>query len=198
MLPITAEAESPGSSAMAIQSRALNYDDLERLRETRDEQLELIDGELFVTPSPTRLHQLVSKRLNRIFMQAVDDTGIGEYYDAPFDVRLADDSIVQPDLLVVLREHFAKFTDDWVGGSPDLVVEIVSPSTGRRDLVIKRDLYARHSVPEYWLVDPPARTVTVYADPHQGQYRNERTVNDMVESVIVPGLAVDLAELFSP
>jgi Uma2 family endonuclease len=183
---------------MATQSRALTYDDLHRLRETRDEQLELIDGELLVTPSPTRLHQLVSKRLNHLFMQAVDDAGIGEYYSAPYDVKFADDSIVQPDLLVVLREHSAKFTENAVNGAPDLVVEIVSPTTGRRDLVIKRDLYARHRVPEYWLVNPDAHTVTAYTDPHQGRYRNERTFSDLAKSVIVPELSVDLAELFTP
>jgi Uma2 family endonuclease len=182
---------------MAIQSRALTSDDLERLRETRDEHLELIDGELFVTPSPARLHQLVSKRLNHLFMQTIDDAGIGEYYSAPYDVKFADDSIVQPDLLVVLREHSAKFTEKAVHGAPDLVVEIVSPSTGRRDLVIKRDLYARYGVPEYWLVDPDARTITIYADPHQGRYRDERTASELIASVIVPGLSVDLAELFS-
>jgi Uma2 family endonuclease len=183
---------------MATQSRALTYDDLQRLRETRDEQLELIDGELFVTPSPTRLHQLVSRRLSEILLRVVIAPGIGDFYYAPYDVRFADDNIVQPDLLVVLREHSARFTENAVNGAPDLMVEIVSPTTGRRDLVIKRDLYARYGVPEYWLVVPEARPITVYADPHQGRYRNERTFSDLAKSVIVPGLSVDLAKLFSP
>ena len=90
---------------MAIQSRSLTYDDLERMRETRDERLELIDGELFVTPSPTPMHQIVSGRLQFLFKQKALELGFGLVFNAPLDVQLADDTIVQPDLIFVLPDR---------------------------------------------------------------------------------------------
>jgi Uma2 family endonuclease len=176
----------------------LTYDDLQRLREGRHERLELIDGELFVTPSPSRLHQLVSKRLIRLLLHTVDDAGVGDFYDAPFDVKLGEGDVVQPDLVVVLRQNFAIFTDAAIEGVPDLVIEIVSPSTRRDDRVTKRDLYARYEVSEYWLVDPDSGRVTVFAAPQDGRYRNETVATDIAVSLVVPGLATDLTDLFSP
>lgn len=183
---------------MKIASRPLTYDDLQRLRETRHERLELIDGELFVTPSPTRLHQLVSKRLNRVLLEVVDDAGIGDFYYAPLDVKLGPSDIVQPDLLVVLKGHYAVFTDAAIEGVPDFVVEIVSATTGRSDRVIKRNRYALYGVPEYWLIDAAARQVVIHADLRAGRYQTERTVADIAVSEIIPGLAVALEDLFSP
>jgi Uma2 family endonuclease len=182
---------------MAIESRSLTFNDLQQLRETRDERLELIDGELFVTPSPTRLHQLVSKRLNRLMLQAIDDAGVGEFYYAPFDVKLADDSVVQPDLLAVISERRDRLQSARVEGAPDFAVEIMSPSTSRTDRRIKRDLYARYGVAEYWLVDPDAGSITIFSDPVGGHYRSEHIAREIAVSVVFPGLSVDLAELFS-
>ena len=102
---------------MAIQSRPLTFEDLQRMRETRDERLELIDGELFVTPSPTRLHQLVAKRLTRLLLHAIDDAGVGAAYFAPFDVKLADDSVVQPDLLSVTNARRDRLASAGVEGA---------------------------------------------------------------------------------
>jgi Uma2 family endonuclease len=183
---------------MAIRSRSITYDDLQRMRESAADRLELIDGELFVTPSPSRTHQWVSKRLSYLLKQTVDDAGVGEFHYAPFDVKLADGSVVQPDLLVVLRERLSALTESGVEGAADFIVEIVSPSTSRSDHVNKRDLYARHGVREYWLVDADAHSVTVYSDPRGGRYLDERETADFAVSVIIPGLSVDLTELFSP
>ena len=152
---------------MAIQSRSLTYDDLRRIRETRDEQLELIDGELFVNPAPSRLHQLVSKRLSHLLKAAVDDLGLGDYYYAPFDVKLGPGDIVQPDLVVVLRNNYPIFTEGGAEGVPDFVVEIIWPSNDEHDRVRKLGLYARYGVPKYWLVDPDARR----HDLHQSSRR---------------------------
>jgi Uma2 family endonuclease len=90
---------------MSIQSRSLTFDDLQRMRETRNERLELIEGELFVTPSPTPLHQFVSGRLQFLFKQRVLELGYGLVFNAPLDVRLAHDTIVQPDLIFVLPDR---------------------------------------------------------------------------------------------
>ena len=183
---------------MAIRSHSLTYDDLQRMRETRDERLELIDGELFVTPSPTPLHQFVSGRLQYLFMQKALELGYGLVFNAPLDVRLAHDTIVQPDLIFVLPDRRPTVTAARVEGAPSLAVEIHSPSTREVDRTTKRDVYARYGFPGYWLVDTEARTVTVCSDLDRGRFNVERVTSAIAASVIVPGLSVDLTDLFAP
>jgi Uma2 family endonuclease len=182
---------------MAIQSRSLTYDDLQRMRETRHERLELIDGELFVTPSPTPMHQDILGNLYTIFRRIVLDTGRGHVYFAPLDIRFAEATIVQPDLIIVLHDR-PVLTTARVEGVPSLAVEIISPSTSAYDRVTKRNLYARYEVPEYWLIDPEAETVTIFSAPQDGRYQAEQTVSDVAVSATIPGLSADLKALFAP
>ena len=182
---------------MAIQSRALTFEDLQRMRETRDERLELIEGELYVTPSPTPLHQDISGNLYILFRRVVFDSGRGRVYFAPLDIRLAETTIVQPDLVIILSNR-PVLTAARVEGAPSLAVEIISPSTSAYDRVTKRNLYARHGVPEYWLVNPDAETVTIFSDPHDGRYQAEQTTIDVAVSATIPGLSADLKALFAP
>ena len=183
---------------MVVQSRSLTYADLLRLRETRNEQLELIDGELFVTPSPSPLHQYVSGRLEFLFRQLVIDLGHGLLFSAPLDVKLAEDTVVQPDLILYLPDRRPLVTTTAVEGAPSLVVEILSPSTRTYDLQTKRRRYAEHGVPENWLVDTLSHAVTVCSDPQEGRYRSERVARDVATSVLIPDFTVDLDELFAP
>ena len=125
-----------------------------------DERYELHDGELVLVASPSEPHQRVSKRL-ALQMLSVEEHGLGQVYYAPLDVILSDTEVVQPDLLFVSQERSHIITHANVQGAPDLVVEILSPSTANRDWTYKRDLYARHGVKELWIVDPDARIVWV-------------------------------------
>jgi Uma2 family endonuclease len=183
---------------MAIQSRPLTYKDLQRLRETRHERLELIEGELFVTPSPTPPHQYIADELVFQFKVFVRRLGYGLVFSAPLDLRLADNTVVQPDLFFVLPDRRPIVTSTRVAGTPSLTVEIVSPSSRAGDRVRKRDIYARFGVPEYWLIDPAAGTVTVFSDPKEGRYQAEHVARDVVRSATIPELSVDLARLFAP
>jgi Uma2 family endonuclease len=183
---------------MAIQSRPLTYDDLQRMRETRDERLELIDGELFVTPSPSPMHQDISGNLYTLFRNVVFESGRGRAYYAPLDVRLDENTVVQPDLIIILSDRSPVLTTARVEGVPSLAVEIISPSTSAYDRVTKRDVYARSSVPEYWLVDPDAKTVTIFSDPQDGRYQTEQTASDVAISATIPELSADLKALFAP
>ena len=183
---------------MAIQSRPLTYDDLQRMRETRDERLELIDGELFVTPSPSPMHQDISGNLYTLFRNVVFESGRGRAYYAPLDVRLDENTVVQPDLIIILSDRSPVLTTARVEGVPSLAVEIISPSTSAYDRVTKRDVYARFSVPEYWLVDPDAKTVTIFSDPQNGRYQAEQTVSSVAISATIPELSADLKALFAP
>jgi Uma2 family endonuclease len=182
---------------MAIQSQRLTYEDLQRLREIRDERLELIEGELFVTPAPSLGHQDVSANCYSWLRRDIVLPGRGRVYYAPVDVRLAENTIVQPDLVVVLSDRIELLTPPRIEGAPSLVIEIVSPSTTTYDRVTKRGVYARNGVPEYWLVDFEAWTVTVFSDPRDGRYQLETGYGDTVVSATIPGLSVDLADLFA-
>ena len=126
-----------------------------------DERYELLDGELVMSPSPNRSHQRIDTRLGALLHAFVEEMSLGEVYHAPFDVVLSDTNVVQPDLLFIANRRVHIVTEDNVQGPPDLVIEILSPSTAERDRTFKRALYARYDVREYWLVDPDIRTVTV-------------------------------------
>jgi Uma2 family endonuclease len=182
---------------MSAVSRSLTYDDLERARETSADRFELIEGELFVTPAPALRHQDILGNLYVPMRQAVQDPGLGRVYLAPVDVRLAEHTIVQPDLVVVLGDRSRILGQLRIDGAPSLIVEIASPSTSTRDLGIKRDLYARHGVPEYWFTDTDARTMTIFSNPRDGRYHGETVATDVAVSVTIPGVSVDLAALFA-
>jgi len=131
------------------------------MKTSDDERYELLNGELVLSLSPKEIHQSISGILHLMVGTFVRDRGLGKVYFSPFDVVLSDSDVVQPDLLFVSNERIGIVTADNVQGAPDLVVEILSPSTADRDRKIKLDLYAKHGVKEYWMVDPDARTITV-------------------------------------
>ena len=131
-----------------------------------DVRYELLDGELVMAPSPNTTHQALTMELSTALHTFVKEHALGRVFAAPFDVVLwegDDANVVEPDVLFVSATRLGIITEANVQGAPDLVVEVLSPSTGSRDTGYKRELYARHGVGEYWIVDPDARTVTVLA-----------------------------------
>lgn len=183
---------------MAVQSRTLTYDDLLRSRETRDERLELVDGELVVTPSPSLMHQLVVHRLAVVFDRLIVEPGLGLVLEAPFDAFLDVHTTLQPDVMVVLRDRKEIVDSTRLMAAPNLVVEVISPSNAKRDRGDKRDLYAAHGTPEHWLVDADYRQVAVSSNPRNGRYRTETTFDDIAVSATIPGVTVELNALFAP
>ena len=157
---------------------------------------ELIAGELYVTPSPTADHQTISGNLHALLRAAARETHAGIAYAAPLDVHLPSGDVVQPDLLWI-REANRSIVRDWVRGVPDLVVEIVSPHHAERDRIVKRELYARNGVPEYWIVDGATRTLErlVLAGDLYAAAGYFHAVDD-VASDRVPGLRFRVATLF--
>ena len=183
---------------MAIQSRSLTHDDLLREREIRDERLELIEGEIVVTPSPMPMHRLVVHRLAVLLDRAIVEPGLGLVLESPLDVFLAPQNVLQPDLIVLLNDRIRLFGPDMVDNAPSLAVEIISPSSTSYDRITKRNVYARYGVPEYWLVDPEKQAVTIHSDPRDGRYRAEQVMSDVAVSATIPGLSADLKALFAP
>jgi Uma2 family endonuclease len=108
------------------------------------------------------------------------------------------DSVVQPDIVVLLDEQLNALSEEAVEGSPSIAIEVLSRSTSRRDLIIKRHLYAAHEVGEYWIADPAGKTITIHTDPAEGQYRSVVTSLDTAASVLLPNASFDISELFAP
>lgn len=123
---------------------------------------EIHDGELSVTPAPSPQHQMISANLFRVLDAHVRARGIGIVLYAPLDVILSDTSIVQPDIIYLDPTRLGAISRRGVEGPSTLVVEIISPSTTLIDRSTKRQLYARHAVPYFWLVDPEGRSVEAF------------------------------------
>lgn len=158
---------------------------------------EVIEGELVVTPSPRRAHQRFSRNLLVVLHAHVREHDLGEVFDAPFDVILENTSIVVPDLLFVSRDRLSIVAERGVEGAPDLIVEILSSATARRDRVEKAQLYARHGVGHYWLADPVGRTLETF-ELTGGLYRLVVSLSGaaLFEPSLFPGLTIPLRDLW--
>ena len=172
------------------------YEDYQHTPE--DKRYELLDGELVMVPAPNLEHQRIGIRLGVLLHGFVQERGLGEVFHAPCDVVLSNTDVVQPDLLFVSNERaHLLLGGDNVRGAPDLVVEILSPSTAGRDRTLKRALYAKYGVKEYWLVDSDARTATVLrlgedAFEVEAIYGEGQTMT----SPTLAGFSVGLKEIF--
>ncbi|MDP9370400.1 MAG: Uma2 family endonuclease [Chloroflexota bacterium] len=177
-------------------ARAMTYSDLEQLPEDISQRHEIISGELFVSPSPDLYHQRVSGRLHAWLFDHVTKRGLGEVFSAPTDVKLSEYNVVVPDIAFVSRGRAGITANGQViDGAPDLVVEIVSPSTRRRDLTHKFALYATAGVQEYWLVDLIAQKLQALT-LIDGLYQ-PIPGDGVPRSRILPDLTIDLDDLFA-
>jgi Uma2 family endonuclease len=158
---------------------------------------EIIEGERLMTPAPGPRHQSASIRLAAALLSFLDEHELGKVFAAPVDVILADDTVVQPDILVILKEHARREKESGLFGAPDLVVEILSPSTADRDLDRKMRTYASHGVPEYWIVDPIAQWIEVDVLESRAFVRKVRHESGEARSLVVlSGFSVKLADVF--
>ena len=163
-----------------------------------DERYELLNGNLMMVPAPNRKHQQVLSRLHLKLGNFAEKHGLGEVYIAPFDVVLSETDVVQPDLLFISRAREHTLTDENVRGAPDLVIEILSPSTADRDLGYKHELYGRHGVLEYWIVDPMGETIAVHRQ-RDGKLQLAETLErrDTLRSRVLEGLHLKLDDIFA-
>ena len=139
----------------------LTYKDYEALPGD-GRRYELHEGELSVTPAPSPRHQQVTRNLAIALHEHVKGRGLGEVLFSPIDCILSDISVVQLDIVYVETGRLAIISSRGIEGPPTLVIEILSPSTVQIDRSVKFQLYARHGVPHYWIVDPEARTIEAY------------------------------------
>ena len=161
---------------------------------------ELIDGEHYVTPAPNTKHQAILGQLYLLIGNWLEDHPVGRVFFAPFDVVFSDVDVVEPDLLYLSHARAAEaLTPKHVRGVPELVVEIASKGTRKRDDTIKRRLYEQAGVSEYWTVDPEIEVVRVYRRTSEGFGRPvefAREADDTLSTPLLEGLTIQLARIF--
>ena len=179
-----------------IDDSVLTYEDY---RKTPDDQrYELLDGALVVLPTPNTAHQKALFRIARLVEDFVLERGLGGVFIAPTDVVLSDTNVVQPDVIFVSKERMSVVGDANIQGAPDLVIEIVSPNNPERDLVRKRDIYARNGVGEYWIVDPEARSIRVMTlEGSTYSIIGEYGAGDKLTSPTLKGLGLEVEGVFA-
>jgi Uma2 family endonuclease len=158
---------------------------------------EIIDGEHYVTPSPVTRHQRISRELLHVIHGYLETDPIGEVFGAPFDVVLSDTNVLVPDLVYVSDQRAKLLTEKNLQGPPDLVIEILSPGTRSRDEQLKRDVYERAGVEEYWLIDPERNAVRVYRRGAAGFLPAVQHARpDTLTTSLLPGFKIPLEKIF--
>jgi Uma2 family endonuclease len=176
------------------------YEDYKSLPESETKRYELVGGELVMVPSPDPEHQDILGNLFRVLSVHIRRHRLGKVYLAPLDVVLGEGEeaeVVQPDLLYISPQRQDIIAQKEIRGAPDMVVEVLSPSTAQRDRTLKKKLYAKYGIQEYWLVDPEAQTVEVLTLGQRGYERaGLYTKNETLESPLLVGLRIPLDEVF--
>jgi Uma2 family endonuclease len=185
-------------STQSAAARAWTFEEFARLPDDGN-RYEVIAGELYVTPPPDITHQEASARFNWLLRGfATEQHALGRVWYAPLAVMLGDGDYLEPDIVFLLKEHEHYRTRRAIEGPPDLVVEILSPTTARQDRGIKRQRYAHFGVTEYWIVDTDRRRVEVYRlqeDPDHARLVADRLTWRPVEGG--PVLEIDVAALLA-
>ncbi len=158
---------------------------------------QLIEGDLYMAPSPDRFHQDILGNLYVIIRGHLAKHPAGSVHLAPSDVQLTDLNVFQPDLYYVTRERRSILNDQGAAGPPNLVVEILSARTAKLDKGIKRQIYARCGVEEMWIIDPTSQRIAVYhfadgIDTPVGNYG----MTEKFESILLPGLEIEVSKVF--
>ncbi len=166
---------------------------------TKDgECYEIVQGVLVMSPAPEVPHQKVVGAIYRYLCEKIEDQGLGEVLQAPLDVILSEQEVYQPDVLVVLNEHANRVQRKGAVGAPDLVVEVISPSSALYDRVNKHMAYEQAGIPEYWLVQEQMRTIELFVLENRkyrslGIFQGEQ----VLPSRIVPQMATSVARFFA-
>ncbi len=196
----------PIATLETVQHKRYSYTDYLMIED--DKRYEVYEGELIMVPAPTTTHQSVSRKIERIIEDFIIENDLGKFFHAPTDVVLSEDVVLQPDILFISKERENIIIEERaIMGAPDLIVEILSPSSTFYDTVRKRELYQRYGVKEYWLVFLQEKAIEVLAlegdvyPAHMhmcGVYREFTSAKGegRVKSKLLKGLEIELKEIF--
>jgi Uma2 family endonuclease len=175
----------------------LTYPEL-RLMPDDGKRYELVEGEVFVSPSPSERHQRTLARLFLSLGGYVERKKLGRVYFAPFDVVFSEKTALQPDLLFVSSARLGIIGPEYIIGAPDLVVEILSPHRTSYDRVTKLEQYALYRVGEYWIIDLMAETIEVYMlTGKRYELRATLGLDQSVTTPLLPGWQLAVRDLFA-
>lgn len=159
---------------------------------------QLVDGDFHMAPAPNLFHQRASRNIGHLLLTWLDQNPIGEVFYAPLDVFLTETNVFQPDILFISKSRSHLLQENGVHGAPDLVVEILSPSTSFLDLGSKKRVYARCGVRELWIVDPVERSVAVYnLRESESEPKATWLEGDTFACQFFPGLELNVAKFFA-
>jgi len=176
------------------QKEVYTYEDYAKLPEGAPYQL--IGGKLVRTPAPSTRHQdILKKILARLY--SFEEKGLGKAFCAPIDVYLEETETYQPDIIFISKERLAIIEEERIKGAPDLVIEILSPSTAYYDLKKKFKLYEKHGVKEYWIVDPEDKSIVVYEN-REGKFTLTQEVVEKgrIQSKALPGFELEAKDIW--
>ena len=177
--------------------RSIKFTYEDYLHFPEDKRYEIIDGEVHMVPSPGEAHQDVCANLAFVLRVFVKENALGKVYFAPLDVVLSDIDVVQPDIMFISKERLNIITERNIQGAPDLIVEIISLSSEYRDRVIKRKLYSKYGVKEYWLVNLEKKEIEVMGLKESGlETVKIYKKTDILESLVLKGIKIKLDEIF--
>lgn len=190
---------------MPIPEKKEQYTFADILAWDEGERVEIINGKAFMMAPPSRIHQKISMELSRQFANYLEGKKC-EVYPAPFGVRLFEqtgdslediDTVVEPDISVVCDK--SKLDKLGCRGAPDLIIEILSPSSLRHDRLVKLNLYQRAGVREYWIADPENRSVMVFLPDSSGSLRlcEDYSQEDVAKVNVLDGCFIELSKVFS-
>ncbi len=159
---------------------------------------QLIGGNLIMTPSPVPKHQRISKRIEFLLCEFVEKThNLGEIFYSPIDVYFEETETYQPDIIFISKDRLNIIGEKKIEGAPDLIVEILSPSTAYYDLKQKKKIYAKHGVKEYWIVDPIENSIEIYENRDEDYIQLTGLINKgIIESKLLRGFELKVEDVF--
>jgi Uma2 family endonuclease len=180
------------------ETQLISYQEYRQFEADDNFLYELLNGRLVKKNAPSPRHQMILQNLNRSMDNHVYANKLGKVLFAPVDVFLDEYNAPHPDLVFVSKAKEKLITADGIMGVPDLVVEIVSPSSVVRDRVEKLKLYQKYQIPEYWIIDPVYESVEIYTLDKAGEYTNHAHVikNGSVQSLVLKDWTLQVEKLF--
>lgn len=158
---------------------------------------QLIRGELFISPSPRFWHQEIVLNIASRFREHLRKHPVGKVVISPSDVELSLDDVYEPDIYFISRERLGIVTEQGVSGAPDLIVEVLSPSTAKLDLGPKREVYGAAGVKEMWVVDARRRKIDIYLlKDAQLTLARSAVEGESIATTLIPGLSLEVREIF--
>ncbi|MCI4625180.1 MAG: Uma2 family endonuclease [Candidatus Magnetoovum sp. WYHC-5] len=172
---------------------------IERYLEKDFDLTEILNGVEIMSPSPFSKHQSISRKIFKKIDRYIEEKKLGETYYSPLDVIFEENvNRLQPDIIFIKHDNMA-IVQDWIRGIPDMVCEIVSIGTHKRDTITKKEIYERYQVPEYWIIVPELQTIEVLTIGANKKYQvfSYAEGEGFIQSMVIEGLIVDIKDVFN-